>query len=144
MAETQNFANHVRWHPPFHFVASPLLLIYLIWSVVQLVRHPGWESGMNLILTIVIVITFFLTRVYALMVQDRLIRLEEQLRFQRVLPADLAQRAAGISIPFLVALRFASDEELAGLVRQVLDNKFAKPVEVKKAIRNWRGDYHRV
>ena len=99
---------------------------------------------MNLILTIVIVIAFFLTRVYALMVQDRLIRLEEQLRFQRVLPADLAQREAGISIPFLVALRFASDEELAGLVQLVLDNKFAKPVEVKKSIRNWRGDYHRV
>lgn len=144
MAETQNFANHVRWHPPFHFVASPLLLIYVIWSAVQLVRHPGWEAGVNFILAIVIVITFFLTRVYALMVQDRLIRLEEQLRFQRVLPAELAQRAAGIPIPFIVALRFASDEELTGLVRQVLDNQFAKPVDVKKAIKNWRGDYHRV
>lgn len=139
----QNFANHTRIHTPFHKVGLPLVAIYLLWSFWQLFSQPGLASGMNLVLGFALVVTFFLTRIYALKVQDRLIRLEEQLRFQRVLPAELAARAQSIPIPFLVALRFAPDEELPDLVSQVLEQKFAKPVEVKKAIRNWRGDYWR-
>jgi len=139
----QNFANHTRIHTPFHKVGLPLVAIYLLWSFWQLFSQPGLASGMNLVLGFALVVTFFLTRIYALKVQDRLIRLEEQLRFQRVLPAELAARAQSIPIPFLVALRFAPDEELPDLVSQVLEQKFAEPVEVKKAIRNWRGDYWR-
>ncbi len=144
MSETQNYSNHARYHRPFHQVGFPLVAIYLIWSIWLLVRQPGWETAMNLVLISALVVTFFLTRLYALKVQDRLIRLEEQLRFQRVLPAELARRAAEIPVPFLVALRFAPDEELGGLVEQVLAGSFAKPVEVKRAIRNWRGDFWRV
>jgi hypothetical protein len=144
MKESQNLANHTRYHTPFHKVGLPLLAIYLIWSISMLVRQPGIETAMNMILTFALVVTFFLTRGYSLKVQDRLIRLEEQLRFQRVLPADLAAQAATIPVPFLVALRFAPDEELAELVTQTLAGKFGKPIEVKRAIRNWRGDYWRV
>jgi len=143
MAE-QNFSNHTRSHTPFHRVGFPLVAIYLLWSVWLLIRQPGWETAMNLVLISALVITFFLTRIYALKVQDRLIRLEEQLRFQRVLPAELAQRAATIPVPFLVAIRFAPDNELAELIEQVLDGRLGRPVEVKKAIRNWRGDHWRV
>lgn len=143
MAE-QNFSNHTRFHTTFHWVGFPLVAIYLLWSVWLLIRQPGWETAMNLVLISALVVTFFLTRIYALKVQDRLIRLEEQLRFQRVLPAELAQRAAMIPVPFLVAIRFAPDDELPELIEQVLDGRLTRPVEVKKAIRNWRGDHWRV
>ncbi|NDD64328.1 MAG: hypothetical protein EBZ36_10165 [Acidobacteria bacterium] len=143
MAENQNFSNHTRYHTPFHKVGLPLVAVYLLWSIWLLIRQPGLESGMNLVLSFALVVTFFLTRINALKVQDRLIRLEEQLRFQRVLSAELAARASSIPVPFLVALRFAPDEELPDLVSQVLERKFAKPVEVKKAIKNWRGDHWR-
>jgi hypothetical protein len=139
----QNFANHTRFHTPFHKVGLPLVAIYLLWSFWLLFSQPGLASGMNLVLGFALVVTFFLTRIYALKVQDRLIRLEEQLRFQRVLPAELAARAATIRVPFLVALRFAPDDELPELVSQVLEGRLAQPVDVKRAIRNWRGDYWR-
>lgn len=143
MAENQNFSNHTRYHTPFHKIGLPLVAIYLLWSIWLLIRHPELESVMNLVLSVALVVTFFLTRLYALKVQDRLIRLEEQLRFQRVLQGELAGRAMSIPVRFLVALRFAPDEELPELVTQVLERRFTKPVEVKKAIRNWRGDHWR-
>jgi hypothetical protein len=145
MAEnTQNYSNHVRWHPPFHFVGSPILLVLLLWSGYRLFKTPGIENLIGLLLVFALVMAFFMARVYALKVQDRVIRLEEQLRFQRLLPADLAAQAAGLPVNFIVALRFASDGELAELVKQAVDKKFAKPDDIKKAIKNWRPDYHRV
>ena len=145
MAQQQTYANHVRYHAPFHYCLSPLMLLLLVWSVAQVVRHPGWETAMGLVLTLVLVVTVFLTRVYAMKVQDRVIRLEEHLRFARLLPAEVARQATEkIPLRFIIALRFASDEELPGLVGKVLDGSFAQPAEVKKAIQTWRGDYWRV
>lgn len=145
MAQQQTYANHVRYHAPFHYFLSPLMLLLLVWSVAQVVRHPGWETAMGLVLTLVLVVTTFLTRVYAMKVQDRVIRLEEHLRFARLLPAEVARQATEkIPLRFIIALRFASDEELPGLVGKVLDGSLAQPAEVKKAIQTWRGDYWRV
>ncbi|MFN0088334.1 MAG: DUF6526 family protein [Blastocatellia bacterium] len=141
---TQNYSNHVRWHAPFHFVLTPILVIHLIWTIVCLVMDPGFATAEALLLSIGLVIMFFLVRVNPLRAQDRVIRLEERMRYQRVLPPDLAARADDLRPAFMVALRFASDEELAGLVQQVLAGNFAKPDEVKRAIRNWRSDHFRV
>jgi hypothetical protein len=106
--------------------------------------EPNFDHAEQLFLSIGLLVMMLLVRINPLKAQDRLIRLEEGLRYQRVLPADLAAKAGGLPARFIVALRFASDEELAGLVKQVLDGKLTKPREVKKAIRNWRGDYFRV
>jgi hypothetical protein len=142
--ETQSYANHTRWHPPFHFVLSPILFFHFCYSVYRLYYEPDFAHVEALLLAFGLLLMLLLVRINPLKAQDRLIRLEEQLRFQRVLPADLAARAAQIPERFLIALRFAPDEELAGLVKQVLDRKFEKPAEVKKAIKNWRGDFFRV
>lgn len=145
MAQQQTYANHVRYHAPFHYFLSPLMLLLLIWSVAQVVRHPGWETAMGLVLTLVLVVTAFLTRIYAMKVQDRVIRLEEHQRFARLLPAETARLATEkIPLRLVIALRFASDEELPGLVAKVLNGSLAQPAEVKKAIQAWRGDYWRV
>ncbi len=142
--ETQNLANHTRWHPPFHFVLFPILLVHFLYSIYRLYQTPDFAHAEALLLSFGLLLMMLLTRVNPLKTQDRLIRLEEQLRYQRVLPADLAARAAQIPERFIVALRFAADGELAGLVQQVLDRKFEKPAEVKQAIKSWRGDYFRV
>ncbi len=145
MAETtQSYSNHTRWHTPFHFVLTPILLIHFIWSIVRLVKDPGWVTAEALLLSIGLLLMMLLVRVNPLKAQDRLIRLEEQLRMQRLLPADLAARAGALPVRFLVALRFAPDEELPALLQQTLDGKFAKPDDLKRAIKNWRGDYFRV
>lgn len=145
MPETpQNYENHVRYHAPFHFVLMPLLLINLIWSLVSLVQEPDWSSAQGLLVAFLLVLIGFLARGNALKAQDRVIRLEEQLRYQHVLPPDLARQAESLRTGQIIALRFASDAELPELVRQTLEGKFASPKEIKLAIKNWRGDYLRV
>jgi multisubunit Na+/H+ antiporter MnhB subunit len=141
---TQTYANHTRWHPPFHFVLFPILLLHFLYSAYRLYAAPDFAHAEALLLSVGLLLMMLLVRINPLRAQDRLIRLEEQWRYQRLLPADLAARAAEMPVRFIVALRFASDAELPGLVQQVLDRKFAKPAEVKRAIKNWRGDYFRV
>lgn len=85
-----------------------------------------------------------LVRTNALRVQDRLIRLEEQLRCQRILPADLAQQTGGLRVGQYIALRFASDEEVEGLVAEIVAGRLTKPADIKRAIKNWRADHFRV
>jgi hypothetical protein len=140
----QSYSNHTRWHPPFHFFVAPVMLINFAWSVVRLFMYPGWENGWWVVVSAALLVLALLVRVNPLRAQDRLIRLEERLRLQAVLPDELARQAATLSTRQLIALRFAPDEELEGLVRQVLAGQLTKPAEIKRAVRNWRGDYLRV
>lgn len=145
MPETaQTYSNHTRWHPPFHFFLSPVLTLHLAWTITRLAKAPTLDNAEQLLLAAALIVLLVLTRTNALRVQDRLIRLEEQLRYQRLLPAELAAKASALPTRFIVALRFASDEELPGLVQQALAGNFARPADAKRAIQNWRGDYLRV
>ena len=85
----------------------------------------------------------FKARLYALKVQDRVIRLEERIRLSAILPETLRTRIPELTERQLIALRFAPDAELTDLVRTALDKKLP-PKEIKQAIRNWRPDYWRV
>ncbi|MCU1268529.1 MAG: hypothetical protein JWM21_4847 [Acidobacteria bacterium] len=140
----QTFANHTRWHPPFHFFIMPVLLINFIWSVVDLFMQPGWNTGRWAVLSLALLMLGLFVRTNALKVQDRVIRLEETLRCQRLLSPALAQQSSALRPGQLVALRFAPDEELEGLVSGVLTGALTKPVEIKRAIKNWRADTFRV
>jgi hypothetical protein len=143
-ATPQTYENHVRWHPPFHFFLLPVMLINVVWAIVQFVRNPGWDQGWWIVVSLALVVMAALSRTNPLKAQDRIIRLEEQLRYRQLLPPDLAQQSATLTTGQIIALRFASDEELAGLVRQVVEGKLSKPAEIKSAIKNWRGDMLRV
>ena len=98
----------------------------------------------GLLIALLLAVVGFLARINALKAQDRVIRLEEQLRYQRVLSPDWVQRAGALKPGQMIALRFASDEELPNLVQQTLEGKFATPKDIKLAIQRWRGDYLRV
>ena len=140
----QSYENHTRWHAPFHFFVAPVLLTNVVVAVVQLVRDPGLDRGWWLVVSIALLALAGLVRVNPLKVQDRVIRLEESLRYYQLLPEELAQRAASLTLAQTVALRFASDEELEGLVREVLEGRLTKPAEIKRAVKNWRADTLRV
>lgn len=142
--ETQTYANHIRRHAPFHFVLVPIMLLHFLYSVYHLCQTPDFAHAEALLLAFGLLLMMFLVRINPLRAQDRLIRLEERLRYQRLLPAELAERAGQLPERFIVALRFAADEELPQLIEQVLERKFEKPAEVKQAIRNWRADVFRV
>jgi Family of unknown function (DUF6526) len=145
MAKTQQtYANHTRWHPLFHFFVMPVLLINFVWSIVVFVRTPGWNQGEWIVVSAALVGLALVARTNALKVQDRIIRLEEKLRYQQLLSAELAPQAGSLPMGQMIALRFASDGELEGLVREVLAGRLTKSAEIKKAIKNWRGDTFRV
>jgi Family of unknown function (DUF6526) len=142
--QTQSFSNHKRNYPLFHFVASPLLSIYLVYAVYTFVKAPSLASGMTVVLAAGVVAALFASRVMALTVQNRVIRLEMAMRLQRVLgPAAAADALARLPVGRLIALRFASDAELPGLVARVLSQELSTNVQVKQAIREWQGDFLR-
>jgi hypothetical protein len=140
----QTYENHTRWHPPYHFFVAPVLLTNVVVAVVQLVRDPGLDRGWWLVVSVALLALAALVRVSPLKAQDRIIRLEESLRYYQLLPEELAQRAASLTTAQTVALRFASDEELEGLVREVLEGRLTKPGEIKRAVKHWRADNLRV
>jgi hypothetical protein len=144
MAETttQTHANHARWDPRFHFFLIPVVFITLGFAIWNLIRNPGIVSAWLVVVVIGWGMTAFLARIYALKVQDRVIRLEERLRLAGVLPAPLSSRIGELNERHLVALRFAPDDELPALVQKALAGE--STADIKKAIMNWRPDYHRV
>ena len=142
--DPQNFSNHTRWHPTFHFFVLPVMLINFFWAVVMFVKAPGWDSGWWIIVSLALAMLTTFVRTYSLKVQDRLIRLEERLRYQQVLSTALAQQTSNLTVGQTVALRFAADEELEKLVDSVLSGKFVKTKDIKRAIKQWRADNFRV
>ena len=137
---TQNFENHAKFVPAFHFFILPVFLFNVVWSIYRLVHSFSVESAISLVLALAFLLLAFHARVFALTVQDRLIRLEMRLRMQQLLPQELRPRIPDFSVDQLVALRFASDAELPGLCRKVLDGKIADRKAIKKMIQDWQSD----
>jgi Family of unknown function (DUF6526) len=143
MADAQTFSNHTRYDPLFHFFVLPVFAITLIATIVHLVRRPGLHSAWVVVFMIAAVVLMFKTRLYALKVQDRVIRLEERLRLASLLDESLRPRIAEFTESQLIGLRFASDAELPALAARALSEKMSC-TEIKRAIQQWRPDYWRV
>lgn len=140
----QSYATHVRKLPSLYLGASVVALAGLIGATVEIVRHPSLVSLTLLLIALAAGLGVYYARVNALRVQDRVIRLEERLRYARLLPEELQERAEGLSFDQIAALRFASDDELRELVRAVLDEGLASRDAIKRRVRDWRGDWFRV
>jgi hypothetical protein len=139
----QTYANHGRFDPSYHFLLAPLSLIAILLSVVNMFHHRGLRAWLALVLSVTLFLAVFRLRSYALRVQDRVIRLEERMRLNRLLPERDRPRIPELSESQLIGLRFASDEELPGLAMRALDEKLTKK-QIKIAIQNWRPDTFRV
>ncbi len=143
MSQPQTYANHRRFEPLQHFILAPILLVTWVATIWQAVKYPSLHSVWVAILGFAIFMVAMQVRVYALKVQDRLIRLEETLRMQRLLPADLLGRIQELSPKQMVGLRFAADGELAERVREALNEQLTGEA-IKKRIQTWRPDTFRV
>lgn len=143
MAE-QNFANHTKTVPLFHYFVLPVMVLNFGWSIYRLVHGRHWVDGAIGVLTAAaLVLLAFYARLFALTVQDRVIRLEERERMSRLLPGDLKPRIAEFAPGQLVALRFASDAELPALARKVLSDNLTDRKAIKQLVQNWRADHLR-
>lgn len=139
----QTYATHRRLDPAYHYVLAALLLGLTVLAVRDVIRIHDLRAYQQLALVAALFIMAFKLRAYPLKAQDRLIRLEEQLRIRALLPQTLADRAQALRPGQLVALRFASDEELPALVQQALDEHLSSEA-IKQRIKSWRGDGFRV
>jgi hypothetical protein len=145
MAEqAQGFATHRRFIPAWHFFALPVLIANVIAVAVHFARQPGIGNAWSVIVALAVAIGIYLSRSMPLRAQDRIIRLEERTRLDRVLPADLRGRVGELSASQLIALRFAPDDEVPELIRRALNGELKTQGDIKRAIRNWRADYLRV
>jgi hypothetical protein len=140
----QNFSNHGRFFPPFHFFVVPVLLVNFFWSIYRW-KLSGFslDGFVSLVVALALLLGFLSARRMALSVQDRVIRLEERVRYERLLPADLKPRIGDFTVSQFVSLRFASDAELPALARKVLDEKLNERKSIKQLIKSWKPDYLR-
>ena len=143
MPKQQTYANHIRWYPLVHFVIQPLLIINLVYQSVRLYQEPSWDRGFLVMLSLLFIMMVIASRLQSLRVQDRVIRLEERLRFRELLTEEGQGHTSGLPLGNLLALRFASDEELSGIVDQIATGKLKTSKEIKMAIQNWRADHLR-
>ena len=146
MPEPQTYKNHTRFDPPWHFFIAPMLLLNIIFAIWALFRH--WPNHPHLliwgiVMSIVIFMAVGKARSHSLRAQDRVIRLEEKLRYSALLPPDLVARSQALTVRQIIGLRFASDAELPALVKRALDENLTRD-QIKKSINSWRPDYFRV
>jgi hypothetical protein len=141
----QNYKNHVRMVPGFHYLTTLFILAILVLGIINLISEiregEGWTEGlMFLLIAFTLASLFWYTRTFALTAQDRAIRAEESLRYYQLtgerLPAELR-------LSQIIALRFAPDEEFVPLTKQAIAEKLSAK-DIKQAIKNWKADYHRV
>lgn len=143
MSATQSAANHVRLLPPFHFFIAPVFLLNIGVAVWLMTRATSFESAWGILLAVTFLVLAASARGMAMTVQDRVIRLEERLRSQSLLSPELSARFDDLNIGQVVALRFASDDELEGLVERCLAGDLKDRKAVKNAIQVWRPDHLR-
>lgn len=141
--KVQNYKNHARYDPIFHFVLFTIFFLNLIAAIVHLVRHPNLHMVWFLVLSLAALILFFKMRIYAMTVQDRVIRLEERLRLQALAPSEWHTQIYNLTTDQLIALRFAADDEVVALAKEALEKGLTRK-QIKERIKSWRADWHRV
>ena len=133
---TQDYKNHARTRPPFHYFVLPVLGLNLANTLRHLWLSPDRGTALAVVVAVALLTMAIQSRNMVLAVQDRVIRLEMRQRLREMLPAAMVARIAELSPQQLVALRFASDAELPDLVRDVLDGKLATQKEIKMRVKN--------
>ncbi|MBX3174296.1 MAG: hypothetical protein KF709_07775 [Gemmatimonadaceae bacterium] len=143
-AQPQSYRTHARWFPMYHFFASPVTGLYALHSLLYLTQHFSWWHLAESLFACALFAGVLSSRIMAVTVQNRLVRLEMRLRLKEVLPAAMHARIPELRVKQLIALRFASDAELPGLVERTLKGEFATHRDIKRAITDWQPDYLRV
>jgi Family of unknown function (DUF6526) len=139
----QNLKNHIRLVPVWHYITSLLLVAILSFGIVNLMHadaHTHYSAALICLISLVLVIFYVYIRSFALKAQDRAIRAEENFRHYILTGKPLDKQ---LRLGQIIALRFASDEEMPALAKKAIAENLSSK-QIKQAIQNWRGDYHRV
>lgn len=144
MAREQSADNHARIIPLYHGVTFGIFITNFVWNAYRMTRDGfSGDRLMLLLVSIALILLFFFARIFALTVQDRVIRNEMRARLREVLPPAMAPRIGDLTVGQLVSLRFASDAELPELCTKVLDGNIQDKKTIKRMIRSWQADHQR-
>jgi hypothetical protein len=149
MPVAQNYKNHVRWDPAWHFFLVPMLMLNIVFASFKLVydwhmpANHHYLYGWWVVMAIVLFMVIMKSRMYPIKVQDRVIRLEERLRLQALLSAEAFAASQALTEDQLIGLRFASNAELPALVARTLKERLTRD-QIKEAIVDWKPDTFRV
>jgi hypothetical protein len=141
--EVQSYPNHARWLPPWHFFAIPVLVSNAIVEIVRFTRSPNLVEAWTAIVAIALVVALLCARWMPLRVQDRVIRLEETLRLERLMP-DRRRDVEHLSRDQFIGIRFASDQEVPHLLDRMVAGELVTRQDVKRAVQHWRSDNQRI
>jgi len=141
--DPQNLKNHARVDPLFHFFLAIVFFANLVIAIVHLVRHPHFISAWLVVLAVAALVLLFKVRMYALKVQDRVIRLEERLRLQALAPSEWHTQIYRLTPDQMIGLRFAGDDEVVELAKHALEHNLNRK-QIKERIKSWRADNWRV
>jgi hypothetical protein len=142
--QAQTYATHKRYIPAFHFFVLPVLMVNVIVAAMEFIRDPRFATVWATIVAIALFLGILYLRFMPVRAQDRIIRLEERARLERLVPTDLRGRVGELTAAQLVAIRFAPDDEVPELTRRALNGELKTQKDIKVAIRNWRADHLRV
>ena len=139
----QNYKNHGRYIPLWHFITPTLLLVMVVFSIINLVHadaHTHYSAALLVVVTVVLFIFWWYIRLFALKAQDRAIRAEENFRHFILTGKPLDNR---LRMSQIVALRFAPDDEFTALAKKAVNENLPQKI-IKQSIVNWRADHNRV
>jgi hypothetical protein len=139
----QSYATHRRYNPWHHYLVLPILVVHMGVQIARFASDPTAYNGWLIVFAFGLVVFSFTSRVMSLKAQDRVIRLEERLRLAQLMPGEQAV-IDSLRPGHLVALRFASDDEVVALARRCANGELKASDEIKKEIKQWRPDYLRV
>jgi len=140
---TQNYKSHLRFVPLYHFftlLGSAILVIGTVVNLVKSYEHNLYNASLLLFGAILLMLTAFYARVFALKAQDRVIRAEENFRHYILTGKPLD---SNLTMRQIIGLRFASDDEFPDLAKKAIEEKLSEKA-IKKSVKNWKGDYYRV
>ncbi len=139
-ANPQTYANHRRIFPIYHLFALPILTANVVVAIADFLDAPSWHAGWWVLVSMALAAGLLASRASALIVQNRLVGLEMRLRLTAILPNELRPRIGDLTLRQIIGLRFASDGEMADLVRRCVAGELATADDVKRQIKEWRPD----
>jgi hypothetical protein len=139
----QSLKNHARLDPPYHLILATVLAVNLFIVCCYAYKNLNYFTAWLVILSIAVFIALVKLRSYPLKAQDRVIRLEERLRLQALAPAEWHAQLYRLSEEQLIALRFASDDEVISLAKEALEQNLTRK-QIKERIKSWRADNFRI
>ncbi|WBV58271.1 DUF6526 family protein [Chryseobacterium sp. Chry.R1] len=142
----QNYKNHRKFYPPHHFIYLPLLFILECVGIYNI-----WNDGENkltwilfsIVIFLILYLAVMLRQHYALGNQNRIVRLEFRQRYFEIFNKRSDEAYEKLSFDQIAALRFADDDEFKELLYKALNENISGD-QIKKSIKNWRPDHHRI